>query len=281
MAEENEVIVKQIETKKIPIDKIKTSNLQVRVTNVTKGLEVFAEQIRKVGLIQPVVVYKKDDYYELLAGQRRYLAHKDILKWQEILAMIIEEPKSHMMKKTISWLENEARAKMSNKDKLKWIAEMYSEKITISDIAKTLGVSQDEVKSAINLPRVPDVVREAVQKGEIDPVTAVRATDAKRFEKGVTPEKDGGVVLDLAKKMMQNNVTKNQMENMIEYAENNPEADTKELLSEGIKNVREKLSLELLVNDAKRLERYAKSQEKTKAEAAIDLVIEGLDDHGE
>lgn len=281
MAEENDVTIKQLETKKIPVDKIKTSNLQVRVIDVTKGLDVFAEQIRKVGLIQPVVVYKKDDYYELLAGQRRYLAHKDILKWREILAMIIEEPNSNMIKKTISWLENEARAKMANKDKLKWIAEMYSVNETIPNIANALGISRDEVKSAIKLPRVPDVVREAVQKGEIDPATAVRATDAKRFEKGVTSEKVGEDVLDLAKKMMQNNVTKSQIENMIEYAKNNPEADTKELLSDGIKNVREKLSLEFLVNDAKRLERYATSKEKTKAEAAMDLVLEGLDDHGE
>lgn len=281
MGEEDDVKVKVVETKKIPIDKIKMSNLQVRVTNVTKGLEIFAEQIRKIGLIQPIVVYETNDGYELLAGQRRFLAHKDILKWKEILAMIIEEPKSHMMKKTISWLENEARAKMGPKDKLKWIAEMYSEGVGIHEIAKTLSIKQDEVRSAIQLPRVPDTVREAVQKGEIDALTAVRATDAKQFEKGETPESKGNDVLDLAKKMMLNKIGKSESENLLEYAKTNPTASTDELLTKGIISTREKILVELLSKDAKRLDNFAKSKERTKPEAASDLILEGLENYGE
>ena len=40
----------------------------------------------------------------------------------------------------------------------------------------------------IKLSRVPDVVRVAVEGGEIDADAAVRATDAKKFIKGVTSE---------------------------------------------------------------------------------------------
>ena len=131
MSEENNVEIVVKETKKILIDKIQMSNLQARQSGVSKGLEIFAEQIRKIGLIQPVVVYEIDGgMYELIVGQRRFLAHKDVLKWTEIMAMIIEKPSTDMMSTTISWLENEARLKMTMKDKMKLVAEMYAEKNT-------------------------------------------------------------------------------------------------------------------------------------------------------
>ena len=58
MSEEYDFGIECKETKKISIDKIQMSNFQARQSNVTKGLDIFAEQIRKIGLIQPVVVYE-------------------------------------------------------------------------------------------------------------------------------------------------------------------------------------------------------------------------------
>ena len=49
MSEQNQVAIKTIEVKKIPIDSIQLSNLQARQLQVTKSLEIFAEQIRHVG----------------------------------------------------------------------------------------------------------------------------------------------------------------------------------------------------------------------------------------
>jgi len=140
MAEQDEVEVKVIKTTKIPTDKIQLSNLQARQSQVTKGLEAFAEQIRKIGLIQPIVVYQSGDKYELLVGQRRYYAHKDVLHWPEIFAMIIEKPKDDLLATTISWLENEARQKMVNRDVIRHVANLYSEETSKKDIAKILGI---------------------------------------------------------------------------------------------------------------------------------------------
>ena len=143
-----------------------------------------------MGLIQPIVVYPKGERYELLDGQRRFLAHKDELKWSNILAMIIEEPEKDMIKRTISWLANEARLQMTTKDKMRHIVHMYSEGWKIPDIAEDLVMKQTEVSAMIKLPRVPDVVRQAVEAGEIDADAAVRATDAKKFVKGMGLELD-------------------------------------------------------------------------------------------
>ena len=94
-------MIKDLETKEIPVDKISPSQHVSRLTNITKNLEVFAENIKKVGLIQPIVVYPKGEGYVLIVGQRRLLAVRDVLKLEKILARIIEEPKSDEIKKII------------------------------------------------------------------------------------------------------------------------------------------------------------------------------------
>lgn len=286
MAEEDDVIIKPIETKRIPVDSIETSHLEVRVTQVTKGLKDFAEQIREVGLIQPIVVYRKKDTseekYELLAGQRRFLAHKDHLHWQKIFAMIIEEPKDEMMKKTISWLENEARRDMVKKDKYAHIIDLQSKNKTKKQILKILGITSDVYDAAITLPRMPDVVREAVLQGELDPLTALRATDAKRFEKDVTDESKGEDVLKLAKLMMQNKLTKDEKNNVAVWGQENPGEDNNQtIMEEGRKKIMEEIKVVLMNHEAKRLDKYAESQKTSRGESARELILDGLDDRGE
>ncbi len=256
-------------------------SIQARQFQVTKGLERFAEQIRKVGLIQPIVVYSDGNDYELIVGQRRYLAYKNILQWNEILAIIIEKPKDNMIATTISWLENEARQKMQNKDKIRHVVNMHSQKYSQKEIATELGISHKEVKACIKLPRTPDVVREAVERGEIPIELAMRATDAKMFVKGATSEDNGNDILDLAKQIHQNNLTYKQIDNIQQYGENNPNATNDELLKDGIVNTSQQLTIDLQSSDMERLDKYAKNNEETRSSAAVNLILDGLRESGD
>ncbi len=280
--EHEETVVKIIATKKIPIDMISSSSIQARQTQVTKGLEIFAEQIRKIGLIQPIVVYQKGDKYELIVGQRRFHAHRDVLEWPEILAMIIEKPEDDMMATTISWLENEARQKMSNQDKIRHVANMHAQKTPMAEIATILGITYKEVQACIGLPRVPDKVREAVERGEIPASIAMRATDAKGFEKGRSSEAKGDDVLDLAKRILENQLTNKEQLNVIDFGQNNPDSTNDELLTDGIKNTTETINIDLQSSDMKRLERYARNNNhRTTSEAATELILDSLNQSGD
>lgn len=283
MTEENDVEIVVKVTRKIPVDKIQMSNLQARQSGVSKGLEIFAEQIRKIGLIQPVVVYEiEGGMYELIVGQRRFLAHKDVLKWTEIMAMIIEKPSTDMMSTTISWLENEARLKMTMKDKMKLVAEMYAERNTIHDIHNTLGMTLPDVRNCLQLPRVPDVVREAVQNGEITVESAVRATDAKQFEKFSTDESKGADVLDLAKKMMGATLTNKQKVGAVDFGSNNPDASNEDIIQGAVDNTVVTVTVDLTSSNNKRLERYTESNDlPSKNIAAANLILDGLTEAGE
>jgi ParB/RepB/Spo0J family partition protein len=283
VTEQDDVEIKVIETKKIPIDKIQMSNLQARQSNVSIGLEIFAEQIRKVGLIQPVVVYEIDGgMYELIVGQRRFLAHRDVLNWTEIMAMVIEKPASDMMSTTISWLENEARLKMTMKDKMKLIAEYSAERRSTLEIATELGMKLKEVKKCLDLPRVPDVVREAVQNGEITAEIGVVATDSKKFDKYVTDESNGDDVLALAKLMAQNKLTNPQKQGAVAFGESNPDATNDEIIQGAQDNSIDSIQVDLASSDIKRLERYAENNDvESRKVAAANLILDGLTDAGE
>ena len=73
--------------------------------------------IRKFGVIHPITVYKiAEDKYELLnPGQRRLIASDKIGK-KDIMACIIEKPADEDLSKAISFIENELRQKMSQRD---------------------------------------------------------------------------------------------------------------------------------------------------------------------
>ena len=73
----------------IPLRQIHVSNDNVRHHDPTKDLQELADSIKRHGLLQPVVL--KGDYgeppYELIGGQRRFLAYQKILKWPKIRAV--------------------------------------------------------------------------------------------------------------------------------------------------------------------------------------------------
>ena len=64
----------------IPLVDLVIGKGQVRLTDVGKDIDELAESISKVGLLEPIVVCPtaQAGKYEILTGQRRFLAHKKL-----------------------------------------------------------------------------------------------------------------------------------------------------------------------------------------------------------
>ena len=62
----------------IELTKIKIEKFNVRKHDIDKGIAKLAENIKALGLIEPITVYKKSDdgKYVILVGQRRFWAHQ-------------------------------------------------------------------------------------------------------------------------------------------------------------------------------------------------------------
>ncbi len=62
----------------IEMNKIKTCSQQPRTYIDPQKIESLANDIKDHGLLQPIVVRKKEGIYEIVCGQRRYEAHKKL-----------------------------------------------------------------------------------------------------------------------------------------------------------------------------------------------------------
>ena len=65
---------KEPDSLEININKIKTNQYQPRTTFDEKKLQELSESIKKHGVVQPILVRKDEDGYELVAGERRMRA---------------------------------------------------------------------------------------------------------------------------------------------------------------------------------------------------------------
>ncbi len=84
-------MAKIIEYRDIPLNDLVIGRGQVRTASPGKGIDELASSIAVQGLLQPIVVCeaKKEGKWEILTGQRRFLAHK-ILRTDTIAAAILD-----------------------------------------------------------------------------------------------------------------------------------------------------------------------------------------------
>ena len=61
---------------KLKISEIEPNREQPRKSLDEDGLIELSESIKQFGVLQPILVQKKDDYYEIIAGERRWRAAK-------------------------------------------------------------------------------------------------------------------------------------------------------------------------------------------------------------
>ena len=89
--------------KSLKITEVAPNRDQPRKTFNQESLEELAESIKTYGVIQPIVVSKKEGYYSIVAGERRWRAAK-IAGLEEIPAIIRED--EEQVNKEIALIEN-------------------------------------------------------------------------------------------------------------------------------------------------------------------------------
>src|SRR4051794_36934185 len=101
----------------IPLGDLVIGKGQVRTKDVAKDIDELAQSIAVMGLLEPIVVCaaEKVGKYEILTGQRRFLAHKQ-LKMKTIMAVVLEKRVDEGVAKAISVTENLIRRDLSQKE---------------------------------------------------------------------------------------------------------------------------------------------------------------------
>ena len=138
---------------------------QARKKFDTESLEELAESIKRYGVIQPIVVTKKEKYYEIIAGERRWRASK-LAGLTEIPAIIREN--DERKNQEISLIENIQREDLNPIEKAKGFKVLMEDYgLTQQQLADTLGICRSTLANTVRLLNLSPKVMELVMEGKL------------------------------------------------------------------------------------------------------------------
>jgi ParB family chromosome partitioning protein len=163
----------------LPLEKLQVGPSQARVRDVEKDLDELVQSIRIHGQLEPIVVAPivGTDKFEIITGQRRYLAHKR-LQAPTILASILNTGVDNVTGKALSISENVVRRDLSPKDLIDACTALYQRYGSVKSVAEEVGLPYQRVLSYVKFDRLRSELKELVTSGAVDLQTALRTEDA-------------------------------------------------------------------------------------------------------
>ncbi len=148
----------------IPVEDILPNRFQPRLAFNEKELNDLANSIIKYGVIQPIVVRKIGEKYEIIAGERRYKASclAGLKKIPAIMNNTDDDTSAE-----IALLENLQRKNLTVIEEAQSYKKLMNRGFTQDDIAQKLGVSQSSVANRIRLLNLPKEVQDALLYNKI------------------------------------------------------------------------------------------------------------------
>ena len=158
----------------IEVDKIRPNPFQPRKVVHDDSLFELAQSIRKFGILQPLVVQKKEIvkedgievYYELIAGHRRLEAAKMI--GLERVPALIKDLNQKKEQLEIAVIENLQRENLSPIEVARAFARLIDEfGMTQREIALRIGKSRQAIANALRLLQLPEEAQKALEEKKI------------------------------------------------------------------------------------------------------------------
>jgi ParB family chromosome partitioning protein len=149
----------------LEIDRIDSNPFQPRQDFDPSDLDSLAESLSEHGLLQPLVVRRVDDRYELVAGERRYRAAKKA-GWSRVPVQVVAADDRQMAELAV--VENLQRKDLNPLEKAASF-QRYLDRYggTQEELAARLKIDRSTVANLIRLLELPDAVKDAVRRGKI------------------------------------------------------------------------------------------------------------------
>jgi ParB/RepB/Spo0J family partition protein len=143
----------------VAIDQIKPSLYQLRLNFKTEDLK---EEIRKDGLLTPLIVRRKNDYYELIDGQRRLETLKE-LGWKKVPVEIqeVDDQKARLMVYKL----NSIRESYSTEEKARYFEKLHKEGMTAYAIGQEFHIYDDTIRAYLNIFKFPEDIQRSIFDG--------------------------------------------------------------------------------------------------------------------
>lgn len=186
----------------LSIASIVTNPDQPRKSFDETQLSELSDSIKQNGVLQPILVRKKGDKYEIVAGERRYQASK-LAGLKEIPAIVRDIDDAEVFQ--LALIENLQRSDLTPIEEARGYRQLLDTKgLTQEGLAKILSKSRSAIANTLRLMDLPQEVQDMMEEGQITAGHA-RAILA-------VPSEEGRI--KLAQKVVAENLTVRQTENL-------------------------------------------------------------------
>lgn len=150
---------------KLPIEDIVPNPNQPRIHFNETELRELSESIQEHGVLQPLLVRKHGNGYEIIAGERRYQASK--LAGLEELPVIIKDVDNEEML-ALALIENLQRSDLNPVEEAKGYRQLIdSSGMTQEALSKAVSKSRSAITNSLRLLDLPEVVQQMIFEGKL------------------------------------------------------------------------------------------------------------------
>lgn len=145
----------------LKVDEIVPNEFQPRTQFDDEKIKELAQTLQTHGMIQPIVVRKKNEkLYEVIAGERRLRAAK-LLGWETISAIVRNLTDTETA--SVALIENIQREELSVIEEAQAYAQLIKmHSLTQEALAQRLGKSQSTIANRLRLLTLPDEIKQAL-----------------------------------------------------------------------------------------------------------------------
>ena len=144
---------------------IKASPFQPRENFDNQSIEELAQSIKEKGVIQPLLVRRRGDYFELIAGERRLRAAK-LLSLKEVPIIVRDADDRDSLE--IALIENIQRQGLNPIEEAHAYQHLIDKfQVTQEKISEVLGKARTTIANTLRLLKLPHEIQEEIKKGRI------------------------------------------------------------------------------------------------------------------
>lgn len=147
------------------INEVEPNRNQPRKSFDEDKLGDLANSIKEHGVLQPIIVAKRDDYYQIIAGERRWRASKMAgLKTIPTIVRDYDEKKT----REVALIENIQRENLNPIEVARALKELMEEhNLTQEELSKTLGKSRSAIANTVRILNLDERVLDLVSEGKL------------------------------------------------------------------------------------------------------------------
>ena len=160
-----EVVVKEPAEVKVRISQVEPNKEQPRKYFDEDALIELSESIKQYGVLQPLLVQKKDDYYEIIAGERRWRAAK-LAGVKEVPVVIKDYSDQEVME--IALIENIQREDLNPIEEAQAYQRLIKDyRLKQDEVAEKVSKSRAAITNSLRLLKLDKRVQEMVMEGKL------------------------------------------------------------------------------------------------------------------